>query len=233
MGLDEAGAMGKDARCIAGGGKGGPCYHPHTNQLMRPLLARSPPRGPGISTTCPDAIPPSPPPEQRLLLSKELEGDIENLASASVPGLSAITPWLWLTQPRPFSRGAGVRSNVPVAGSTASGSCRCPQVGQVIAIHWGTPGGVTADHTTLEAGELGRRSGRSPLNRTARTPCPQSVFNRFCGSSGPRGLGSGKAIPRLSLLATSHAPARKHSLPWEGVTLSIVYFLLLTSGFYI
>lgn len=45
------------------------------------------------------------------------------------------------------------------------------------------------------------RRGRSPLNRTARTaPCLQSsVFNLFCGSSGPRGFGSGKAIALGSL----------------------------------
>lgn len=65
----------------------------------------------------------------------------------------------------------------------------------VIAIHWGTPG---RDYRAedLRRQEDPERRGSSPLNRTARTaPCPQSnVFTRFCGSSGPRGFGSGKAI---------------------------------------
>lgn len=121
--------------------------------------------------TCPDATSHSttalsPPPEQRLLLSKEL------VAVAAVR-----------SQQRPPQRIPQLQGLVAAARQT------------VIAIHWETPGGNYRAED-LRRQEDPERRGSSPLNRTARTaPCPQSsVFTRFCGSSGPRGFGSGKAI---------------------------------------
>lgn len=157
-----------------------------------------------MRTTCPDATSHSttalsPPPEQRLLLSKELEGQGGKI-SADLRSRS-LHPYLGLapgspgriqhlvavaavrSQQRPLQRIPQLQGLVAAARQT------------VIAIHWETPGGNYRAED-LRRQEDPERRGSSPLNRTARTaPCPQSsVFTRFCGSSGPRGFGSGKAI---------------------------------------
>lgn len=141
-----------------------------------------------------------------------------------------------LTQPHPAPRSRGRCTSAvtsPAAGSTASGSCRCRKSDSNCHPLGNTRGGYWAVDLRRRE-EDSERSRRSPLNRTARTaPCPQSnVFNRFCGSSGPRGFGSGKAIPRLPLPRHLTRAGTEAFLALGGCNLIIVlHSLLPTSHF--
>lgn len=213
------------------------------------MLALTPAWPRNLRTTCPDATSHSttalsPPPEQRLLLSKELEsraGKISvPLTPASAPR-SHSGPRLTLPRPAPRSRGRCTSAVASLAaGSTASGSCRCRKSDSNCHPLGNTTRGLLGRR--LQEAEVGPGMtirALTIINRTARTAlCPQSnVFNSFRGSSGARGFGSGKAIAPPSLphhRTVACTGAFCPGNPRFGVTLllsSIVYFLFLTSGF--
>lgn len=181
--------------------------------LMRFALTPAWPRN--LRTTSPDATSHSttalsPPPEQRLLLSKELGCRRVGQRPLAIPASALPSrPGLRLTRPRPAPRSRGrcrYGAASPAAGSTASGSCRCRTSGSNCHPLGNKRGG---------AGPLASGGGRRRMKMRALTVkphgsyCPLPAVQRLQQFS--RQLGA----PRL-WLRESHSSRLSFSPPYSN-----------------